>query len=177
MHVLNDTGHGLAFQIKQLEESRERHAAAVAEIDHLLGRIGEAINSVHPSSPMASAKAIGNGSATWNARLGNASSLLLEGGRRKYHKMERTGDQSVVAFIKESGTATTAEINAHWRAEGRGGVANNAIVRLLKRGELVRELSPGSRSGLYRCGDATNEHRSLAVTPHHLGNSEQLSGS
>jgi arginine repressor len=152
MHVLH-THPGLADQIKQLEESRDKHAAALAEIDQLLNRISQTLKSLHPSSQLSSPSV----TAGWTA--------MGEGGRRKYHKMELTGDQAVVAFVKKRGIATTAEINAQWRAEGRGGVANNAIVRLLKRGELVRETSQGSRGGRYRHQDEIRRHN-LAETAH-----------
>jgi hypothetical protein len=152
MHVLH-THPGLADQIKQLEESRDKHAAALAEIDLLLNRISQTLKSPHPPGPLSSP----SGTAEWANALGN-SSTIGEVGRRKYHKMELTGDQAVLAFVKERGIATTAEINAQWRAEGRGGVANNAIVRLLKRGELVRETSQGSRGGRYRYQDEIRRH-------------------
>lgn len=144
MYILH-THPGLADRIKQLEESREKHAAALAEIDQLLSRISQALKSSSQSTILSEPL----DSLTWETGAGNGSKLFGENGHRKYHKMELTGDQAVVAFVRSRGTATTAEINAQWRADGRGGVANNAIVRLLKRGELARQPNPGSRGGRY----------------------------
>jgi hypothetical protein len=76
-----------------------------------------------------------------------------------------TGEEAILAFVNQHGRATTAEINAHWRSEGRGGVANNAIVRLLKRGELVREPVPGTRGSYYRCQSPDPAHSMNAAHP------------
>jgi hypothetical protein len=75
---------------------------------------------------------------------------------RRYRKLALTGENAIVAFVQRRGRASTAEINEHWRAEGRGGVANNAIVRLMKRGALVREPIPGNRGSWYRYGGETS---------------------
>ena len=139
MYVLH-THESLADQIKRLEESRTRHAAALGEIDQLLNRISQALKSTGiPDAPSTG--------TPWQSSVENRLRIFGENGRRKYRKMELTGDQAVIAFVRARGSATTSEINAQWRAEGRGGVANNAIVRLLKRAELVRETNHGSRGG------------------------------
>jgi hypothetical protein len=134
----------LSEQIRRLETSRRQHVAAVARIDQLLGRISDAIESLQGG----------------HAHLAPASEQLqhtpeqatLNPNRpRHYRKVGVTGDNAVLAFVRGRGSATTAEINRQWRSEGRGGVANNAILRLLRRGELVRESLRDQRGSAYRC--------------------------
>jgi hypothetical protein len=137
------THKGLAEQIRRLEKSRQKHAAALAEIDQLLHQIGEALRS-SAASPQSNHE-------------GKALELALarpsiHAPSRRYRKLALTGEKAIVAFVQRRGRASTAEINEHWRAEGRGGVANNAIVRLMKRGALVREPIPGNRGSWYRYG-------------------------
>ena len=165
MYVLH-THESLADQIKRLEESRAKHAAALGEIDQLLNRISHALKSSGTSDTPSTG-------VPWQNGVADTSRLFGENGRRKYRKLELTGDQAVIAFVRTRGTATTAEINAQWRSEGRGGVANNAIVRLLKRAELVRETNHESRGGRYhapvylKCTDpaVASQHGTGAVAP------------
>ena len=158
------THKGLAEQIRRLEKSRQKHAAALAEIDQLLHQIGEALRS--------------SSSASQTIPEAKAMELTLarpvsHGPGRRYRKLALTGEKAIVAFVQRRGRASTSEINEHWRAEGRGGVANNAIVRLMKRGALVREPIPGNRGSWYRYGGAaphTVDH------PAHEGSASDASG-
>jgi hypothetical protein len=139
------THKGLAEQIRRLEKSRQKHAAALAEIDQLLHQIGEALRSSASSSQsIPDAKAL-------ELTLARPAAAMHAHGRR-YRKLALTGEKAIVAFVQRRGRASTSEINEHWRAEGRGGVANNAIVRLMKRGALVREPIPNNRGSWYRYG-------------------------
>src|SRR5205814_31141 len=47
------------------------------------------------------------------------------------------------------GEPTTAEVNAHWRAEGRRGVANAEITRLIRAGSIRRVSDPAVRDSRY----------------------------
>jgi hypothetical protein len=141
------THKGLAEQIRRLEKSRQKHATALAEIDQLLHQIGEALRSSASSSQsIPETKAM---------ELTLARPATSHGTGRRYRKLALTGEKAIVAFVQRRGRASTSEINEHWRAEGRGGVANNAIVRLMKRGALVREPIPGNRGSWYRYGSET----------------------
>jgi hypothetical protein len=56
----------------------------------------------------------------------------------------------VTSFIKSHGHPTAAEVNAHWRKEGRGGKADNALSKLVKLGTLKRQAAKsGERGGRY----------------------------
>ena len=129
----------LAEKIHQLQEDREHHARAIAEIDGILARIQEALAVLHD-------RQLGSPDA-----LGLPPPQLDEGERprRRYQKLPQTGEESVLAFVRDHGSPTTAEINDHWKAEGRPGVANPTVARLLKRGLLQRQNDPAVRGSRY----------------------------
>jgi hypothetical protein len=138
----------LVAQLHALQSDRARHAQAIAKIDATLERIGEMLigTAPVPGLPPPSAKAEG---------VPGPLPLLPAGvpppGRpRKYRKLELTGEEFIIDWIRQHGSATTLEINAAWRAQGRGGVANNAIGRLLKRRQVVREPIQNQRGSRYR---------------------------
>jgi hypothetical protein len=131
----------LAEKIRLLQVDRERHARAIAEIDAVLARIQQALTALH-----------GRGSDLMSAGgYSPTASPLHEGDkpRRRYQKLPQTGEESVLAFIREHGKPTTAEINEHWKSEGRPGVANPTVARLLKRGLLTRQNDPAVRGSRY----------------------------
>jgi hypothetical protein len=129
----------LAEKIRLLQVDRERHARAIAEIDAVLTRIQQALSALQ-------------GRASDLAVEGGAAPTLAHDGpkpRRRYQKLPQTGEESVLAFIRQQGKPTTAEINDHWKSEGRPGVANPTVARLLKRGLLQRENDPAVRGSRY----------------------------
>jgi hypothetical protein len=149
------TRSDLADQVRRLEVSRQQHIAALAQIDQLLTRIGDAVRKLHVTAPQGPGgeRDLGLRFEPYRQPDEAAEAPARPGGRRRYRKAELTGEQAVIAFVRRQGSATTAEINRQWRMEGRGGAANNAILQLLRRGELVREPIPGQRRGSrYRSG-------------------------
>ena len=132
----------LAEKIRQLQEDRGRHARAIAEIDEVLARIQNALSALG-----------GAGAAGIDAALA-AGGGGEQRARRRYQKLPQTGEESVLAFVREHGNPSTADINDHWRGEGRPGVANPTVARLLKRGALRRENDPTVRGSRYRIGTA-----------------------
>jgi hypothetical protein len=130
----------LIQQIRALQADRQRHAEALARIDQTLAQIGQMII---PSGPA-------------DAALPLDRVAVAAGKHRKYRKLPLTGEQFIVDLIRRQGSATTLEINRAWRAEGRGGVANNTIGRLLQRHEIVREALNGQRGSRYRLGPASS---------------------
>jgi hypothetical protein len=71
------------------------------------------------------------------------------GGRRSRGQFTVTGEDSVIAFIKKHGNPTTAEVNKHWKSEGRGGLANNTLTRLTQQKQLKRVKEEGVRGSRY----------------------------
>jgi hypothetical protein len=133
----------LAEKIRQLQEDRGRHARAIAEIDEVLSRIQRALNAL--GGPPAGGTMGGGETGLEGVETGKRE-------RRRYQKLPQTGEESVLTFVREHGNPSTAEINDHWRGEGRPGVANPTVARLLKRGALRRENDPTVRGSRYLIG-------------------------
>jgi hypothetical protein len=126
-----DAEEDLAARIRRLQSERARHVHAIGEIDKVLGQVQSALTDL--DSP--------------DALSGDQPR------RRRYQKLETTGEESVLAFIRDHENPTTAEVNAHWQEEGRPGVANPILARLLKRNILRRENDPGVRGSRYRINE------------------------
>lgn len=116
----------LAERIRSLQAERERHAREIAAIDQVLGRISEVL---------------GLGSATRPPGAGPA--------KRSKGRFALTAEQSVLQFIREKKNPSTADINGHWRGEGRKGTANVTILKLLKQNAIRRENDPHVRGSRY----------------------------
>jgi hypothetical protein len=115
----------LAKQFKTLLADRARHEAEINRIDSTLARIESAFGTPAKRGPKPGSK------------------------RRKRGSFGVSGEESVVAFVKKAGTPTTKEVNKHWKAEGRGGTADNTLTKLVKLKKLKRINLVGQRGSKY----------------------------
>jgi hypothetical protein len=142
----------LAEKIQQLQADRQRHAQAMATIDQVLAQIDQALRTVTPPPRP----------ATETAPSSGADAILHEVPPRPVRhrgRFERTGVDSVLDFIRQQANPTTAEINAHWRAEGRKGTANVTLLKLLKDNRIRREEDPTIRGSRYRLAQSGKDFR------------------
>src|SRR4051794_19793983 len=102
----------LSEKIKQLQMDRQKHAEAIKAIDQALERVSAAIGGIDE----------GSGANLDALRLDLAGHQLRT--VRHKGKFTHTAEVSVLEFIRQMSTPTTAQINGHWRAEGRCGTAN-----------------------------------------------------
>jgi hypothetical protein len=131
----------LAEMIQQLEADRRRHAEAIEAIDQVLSQVGRVVS---------------------HARLDTGDfpvppDVSSVAGVRRRGKFELTGERSVLQFIAHKGNPTTAEINEHWRSEGRRGVANVILLKLLKQGLIRRLVDASIRGSRYLLTEAGQE--------------------
>jgi hypothetical protein len=145
----------LAEQIKRLQVDRQRHAQAMAEIDDVLARINDALSAVR-SIPALDAAGLGR-----EPKVEIVTEVFpQQPGRRRRGRFHQTAVQSVLSFIRERGNPSTAEINGHWRAEGRKGTVNVTLLKLLNEGRIRRlqdESIRGSRYTLAKSAMASAE--------------------
>jgi hypothetical protein len=138
----------LAGKIEQLQIDRRHHLDAMAAIDRALSQIEHALRGA-PQPDRA-----GTSPAPSDPSRPQATPVLREippaPGFRRRGRFEVTGMDSVFAFIRRQVDPSTAEINAHWRNEGRKGTANVTILKLLKDGLIRREHDPSIRGSRYR---------------------------
>ena len=69
--------------------------------------------------------------------------------RRTRGRFSVTAKQCILDFVKKEGQPSTAEINAFWQKEGRGGKADNALSKLASAGQLKRLKAKGVRGSRY----------------------------
>ena len=127
----------LSDKIKQLQMDRQTHAEAIKAIDQALERVSAAIGGIDE----------GSGANLDALRLDLAGHQLRT--VRHKGKFAHTAEVSVLDFIRRLATPTTAQINGHWRAEGRCGTANVTILKLLQQGLIRRVADPLVRGSRY----------------------------
>ncbi len=130
--------------VQKLLSDRQRHADALAAIDATLARISTALNIRNASAPQPAKEPISAAPAAKAASTGNKPM------RRKRRKFAVSGNDSVLQFVGSRGAAgaTTKQIQANWKSQGRGGKADNSLTQLVKDGRLKRtplKDQPGSR--------------------------------
>jgi len=126
----------VAETVRQLEAERQRHLEAVRVIDDILNRVSQAVEPgdlplVPPQPPP------------------KVAPIVPFSPRGRFRQ---TGEQSILQFVQSHGNPTTSEINEHWRTEGRRGVANVALLKLLKQGLVSRQADPAIRGSRYVFG-------------------------
>src|SRR5687767_6373212 len=100
-------------RIQSLLAQRQQHIDALSSIDQTLGHITKLLNV--PASPL-------NGNRQSSGKVAQPKQQATASKRSgKRSRFALTGDQSVLNFIKKKGGASTQEVKAHWKAEGRGG--------------------------------------------------------
>lgn len=145
----------LVARIAALREDRQKHAEAISKIDGTLQKISEVLATMGLAGrdeeiSRRKMKDVTEG-------LGRLSASGLTPQRpRKYRKLQLTAAEFVLELLRSQGSATTLEINRAWRAEGRGGVANNTVGRLVSEGLILREPLEDQRGSRYRLSPSSN---------------------
>lgn len=122
----------LAGQVSSLLKARAIHMAAIDKIDLTL----KSISSM-----------LGGGMALPAVKEAGAPATK---GRRRRGRFELSGEASILKFIEKHGSPTTKEVNAHWKGEGRGGSADNALTKLVAAKQLKRIALEGQRGSRYK---------------------------
>ncbi|MEX0774895.1 MAG: hypothetical protein WD042_04170 [Phycisphaeraceae bacterium] len=123
-------------QRREHQEAVDRHQAKLGEIDEMFARHGIALGG-------------GEKPAKRGPKPG-AAGKAKRGGKRHRGSFPVTGTESVLKFIKQHGSPSTAELNKHWQKEGRKGKADNLLSLLAKAGKVKREKSGDVRGSRYK---------------------------
>jgi hypothetical protein len=135
---INNMSMTLSERITQLQNDRKRHAAAIAAIDQALQEVSEALGNFRAACPEEEMGDL--------LKIDFVTETPLV---RRRGKFAKTAEASVLDFIRQNVSPTTAEINAHWRAEARCGTANVTLLKLLKQGSIQRVTDPNVRGSRY----------------------------
>ena len=129
----------VANRVQQLLDERQQHEDAILKINKTLADISALLGTgpAAKASPKAAAKSATKATAT------AAPSPSPAKGRRKRQKFAVTGEQFILAFVKEKRNPTTKQINAHWTQAGRGGPAASLLSNMVKNKKLKRKSLGG----------------------------------
>lgn len=134
MPTMKNIGRELYAMLSQLLSQRQSHLDAVAEIDAVLGELGISA----PQARRGKVRAVKAG-------------VPAVGRRRTRRVFKVTGEQLIINFVKAAGKngATGAQINKHWKAEGRSGAAYTPLTKLVKEGRIKRHKIRNGRGSRY----------------------------
>jgi|SRR5882724_3968923 len=127
-------------KVKRLLDERAMHAAALARIEETLNGIGALLGTSLAQTPPR------RGRPPKTALLAPPPARRPKRGRGSY---EVTADDFVLGIVSQNKNPTTREINATWKAVGRGHTADNTLVKLVKTGRLRRIPLEGARGSRY----------------------------
>lgn len=138
---------------QKLEIQRNQHAESAQAIASTLEEISSLLSSLlggsRPTGSTAKPKSLVSpgGAKAMIAPAPKSSPTAAKAG--KPPKLGMTGEQSILAFIRRKNNPTSAEIEAHWKSEGRGSSAKNLLSKLFKEKKLNREPNKQGRGSRY----------------------------
>ena len=126
--------------IQTLQQERQDHVAAIAEIDAVFATLGITPTPAKKRGRKPSAAAVS----------APPTATKPKGKRRRRSKAVdgMTGEQFLLALLAKA-KLSTAEVNAKWKGSGRKGGANNLLGLLVKDGKLKRAEATGMRGSVY----------------------------
>ena len=128
------TARELQAVITRLEQQRQAHLDALADIDSAFAQFG-----IKPRK------------RTRKAKKKVAKKVAKRHKRKARRTRKMSGAKSILNFVKRAGKngVTGAKIVRHWNAAGRAGKAYTAIGKLVKAKKLKRRAVKGERGGWY----------------------------
>jgi hypothetical protein len=140
----------LPKHIETLLSDRSKHVAAIAAIDSTLSKVSAALGGTPASAAPAKAVAVRKAPAkkpVAKAPMMKAPAKAPAKAPVKKAKGGLTANEFVIEFIKAKKNPTSQEINKHWVASGRKGMADNNLSLLTKAKTLKRTPLEGGQRG------------------------------
>jgi hypothetical protein len=134
----------LPDRIQKLLAERQHHSDAVTRIDEILGGVNAALKGASLASPNGQKSVATAAPAPAPAPAGKPKKR-----RRGRGHFPLSAEESILAFVKQMRSPTTAQINEHLQAEGRSSSANNALGKLFREKKLKRTAIEGQRGSRY----------------------------
>ena len=128
----------LTDRIQQLFDQRQQHTDAITAIDQTLEQINGLLGGVKPGRKPGPKPAV----------MPSAVEQPAKRGRRR-QRFAISGEESVLAFVRNQGKPRSQEIERQWKAEGRKGRAAKALSKLTKAKKLKRTPLKGERGSRY----------------------------
>jgi hypothetical protein len=138
--------------VQKLEVQKGEHAQITAAVTSTLEQISGLLGALLGGARPAVASAISTKAPQPKASVTKAPAARLAASPAKAGKRQKfaiSGDQSILNFVRRKGNPTTAEIQAHWKSEGRGASADNSLSKLFREKKLKREPNKQGRGSRY----------------------------
>ena len=126
----------LTHLIQTLQQERQDHITAIAEIDAAFASLGITATPAKKRGRQPSAAPVATAKPKGNRR------------RRSKAKDGMTGEQFLLSLLAKA-KLSTADVNAKWKESGRKGAANNLLGLLVKDGRLKRQDVKSWRGSVY----------------------------
>ncbi len=122
----------LRVLIRKLQDQRQAHSDAIAEIDEAFGSMG-----IEPPKRRGRRRGVKKTAKTKIAK------------KVRQGKFKMSGIASVLAFVEKAGNkgVTGTQINKHWKAQGRSGSCYAMTGLLIKTRKLKRTPIKGMKRG------------------------------
>ena len=135
----------LSGQIQNLLAEKQQHTEALSRIDETLQKVASLVG-------MNSQMPVRRGRGRPPKMLSAAPTPVVKAtpplkGKRRWFSV--TAEQSILDFVSKSGSPTTKEVNQHWKAEGRGGTADNTLSLMVKKRGIKRAPIEGKHGSRY----------------------------
>ena len=119
--------------VKELQDQRQEHLAAIAEIDATFDSLG-----IDPDK-------------AGRRRGRKKSARKTKNGRKKGRgRSKRTGEQFITGLLTKNKMMTTSQINNRWVAAGRGGKADNTLSKMTRDKKVSRKNIKGAMGSEYQ---------------------------
>jgi hypothetical protein len=136
----------MAFEkyLSQLLSKRSEYVNGLQEIDGLFSKWGI---KVEPPN--------GRGRKPGRPKMSQISTVMVAPAagngrkRRKRGRFSHTADEFILSLLQGDKKLETKDINAAWKAAGRGGRADQPLAKMVKDGKLKRMKVKGERGSRY----------------------------
>jgi uncharacterized Zn finger protein len=145
---LIDTDAGAALSNVTKRRSKSKRLA-VDELSDVFGIALDTDDAQEQPQTRARKKSKKTGSIVIPIAAKQAIQKRKKATRKKRMTLTITGAAAVLLFVRDNRGATTAQINAHWSQQGRGGTANATLTKLVQSRQVTRKPNKGARGSFY----------------------------
>ena len=142
----SSTAAALAKLVRQLQEQRQEHLDAVAEIEDSFKELGI---SIAPAKRRRKKKSSKRGRPKASRKKVSKKRVTKKRASKKRFKV--TAGEFITGLLKKNKKMTTKQINGKWKQAGRGGRnADNTLSKMTEEKKILRKKIKGGKGSEYR---------------------------
>ena len=147
----SSTAAALAKLVRQLQEQRQEHLDAVAEIEASFKELGI---SIAPAKRRRKKKSSKRGRPKASRKKVSKKRVTKKRVTKKRASKKRfkvTAGEFITVLLKKNKKMTTKQINGKWKQAGRGGRnADNTLSKMTEEKKILRKKIKGGKGSEYR---------------------------